>query len=233
MNGIHDLGGMHGFGPIEPAKNADAYHASWELHVVAINEIARRGYHLFNLDEFRHGIERMAPIHYLEASYHERWLASIETLLIEKGIISREELDARTEALRQHPDRPVPRRDDPAIMERLLPPNRRARGPDDEVIPRFAVGTAVITRNLHPPGHTRLPRYARGKRGVIDRLLGAQVFADDNAHGRGRAPQMVYSVRFTARELWGDSAEANQTVNIDLWESYLTEAEQKCVRSET
>jgi nitrile hydratase subunit beta len=91
-------------------------------------------------------------------------------------------------------------------------------------VSRFAVGDAVMTRNLHPPGHTRLPRYARGKRGVIQRLYGAQIFPDTNAHGLGENPQPLYAVRFEARDLWGEAAESDQTVSLDLWESYLESA---------
>ncbi len=223
MNGIHDLGGMHGFGPIEPEKHGEPFHADWEPRVHAIHTIARTGYYLFNLDEFRRAMEQLDPVQYLTSSYYERWLASIEANLIEKGLVSREELTERTEAFRQNPTRAMPRRDDPVLTARLL---ERAAPPvvdpgQPPAAPRYAVGTAVVARNVHPIHHIRLPRYVRGKRGVVDNLRGAQVFPDDNAHGRGSHFQAVYSVRFAASDLWGESAEPRQTLNIDLWESYL------------
>ena len=104
-------------------------------------------------------------------------------------------------------------------------PEASEQNPDSPLpVSSFAVGDAVVTRNLHPPGHTRLPRYARGKRGVIQRLYGAQIFPDTNAHGLGENPQPLYAVRFEARELWGEAAESDQTVSLDLWESYLERA---------
>jgi nitrile hydratase len=174
----------------------------------------------YTIDAFRHGIERMAPAHYLRAPYFERWLASMEVNLIDHGFLSDDEVDARIEYLRQHPETTVlpngdvaPGREKPAVnASPSLPASR------------FAVGDAVVTCNTHPWGHTRLPRYARGKRGMIQRLHGAQIFPDTNAHGLGENPQPLYAVRFDARELWGESAEPRQTVSIDLWESYLKPA---------
>ena len=223
MNGIHDLGGMHGFGPVEPEPNEPVFHADWEGTVYAISQVVRGTLRVFNLDEFRHGIERMAPAHYLEAGYYERWLASIETNLIEKGIVQRAELAAATERFRDDPQLQIPRRDDPALVERVLTTQLPSgvRPDADAPAPRFAVGDLVVARNLNPVGHTRLPRYVRGKRGTIDRLRGVQVFPDTNAHGLDPRPQAVYSVRFTGRELWGDVADPKQTLYIDLWESYL------------
>jgi nitrile hydratase len=221
MNGIHDLGGMHGFGPVDAEPNEPYFHHEWEKTVLALQQ-ATRLLRMFNIDEFRHGIERMEPVEYLRASYYERWLASITTNLIEKGLISDAELAARIAALAADPDTPRPQRDDPELVERLM--NRGPRPPradDGSTEYRFNPGDEVITRNFHPPGHTRLPRYVRAKRGVVDHLQGVQVFADTNAHGLGRQPQMVYSVRFRADELWGESAEPNQLLYIDLWESYL------------
>src|SRR5438270_2643587 len=119
MNGIHDLGGMHGFGPIEPEKHGEPFHADCEPRIHAINSIARNGYHLFNLDEFRRAIEQLDPARYLTSSYYERWLASVETNLIEKGVVSREELAERAEELRQDPKQQMPRRDDPQLTARL------------------------------------------------------------------------------------------------------------------
>ena len=218
MNGIHDLGGMHGFGRVEREENEPCFHEEWEGAVFAISQIVRNTHHLFNVDEFRRGIETMDPADYLAASYYERWLRSIEVNLIEKGIIAEAELDQRVEAIRSGSDDDRPRSVLVAADLRIESP---AESRDDAPLPRFAVGDPVVARNVHPTGHTRLPRYLRGKRGVVDRVRGVQIFPDTNAHGLGRHPQTVYSVRFTGGELWGESAEDRQTLFIDLWESYL------------
>jgi nitrile hydratase subunit beta len=222
VNGVHDMGGMHGFGPVEREDNEPVFHAEWEKRVVGINRSAQAR-RIYNIDEFRHGIERMAPAEYLEASYYERWLATVERNLVEKGLISPEELEAKVAELRDRPDAEPPRREDPALAERIA--TRLRRRPqfrrDGAAEPRFKVGEPVVTRNTHPTGHTRLPRYARGKRGVIAHLHGVYVFPDTNAHGQGEQPQPLYSVRFDARELWADSAEPGACVHLDLWESYL------------
>ena len=221
MNGVHDMGGMHGFGPIVREEDEPLFHAEWQAHVRAMLDLAdERRY--FTLDAFRYGIERMEPAHYLRAPYYERWLASIEHNLIEEGFLTGDELDARTELLRQHPDAiPPPAANvEPKQSSPDEPPDPSPLLPS----PRFAVGDEAITNNDHPTGHTRLPRYARGKRGVIDRDHGPQTFPDTNAHGGGKQPQTLYTVRFDARELWGESAEPRQTVSLDLWESYLEPA---------
>ena len=222
MDGVHDLGGMHGFGPVERETNEPAFHEAWEATMYAIMR-ASLGGGLYNLDEFRHGVERMDPAHYLRSGYYEHWLDGVARVLVEKGVIGQDELDARTEFFSARPDAPAAAAVQamPATpaegLKWLAPPSERpATRP-----PRFDVGDAVVTRNIHPTGHTRLPRYARGKRGVIHRQHGSHVFPDSNAHGQGEQPQALYSVRFDARELWGPSAEPNQHVFIDLWEPYL------------
>ena len=226
MDGVHDLGGMQGFGPVEREENEPAFHAAWEAAVLAMMRAGgSRG--LFNIDEFRHGIERMAPAHYLRATYYEKWLDGVTRILVEKGVVGAEELAARLAFFEQKPDAPA---------TAALPEPPSARGPSNPgwvqdairetgAAPRFAIGAPVVTRDFHPWGHTRLPRYARGKRGAIARFHGIHVFPDTNAHGRGEDPQPLYSVWFDARELWGESAEANQRVHIDLWESYLEPGE--------
>jgi nitrile hydratase beta subunit len=218
MNGVHDLGGMQGFGPIVREVNEPLFHAPWEARVCAVAELTMsRDY--FNIDAFRHGIERMEPAHYLRAPYYERWLATTELNLIEGGFLTGEELNARTELLRKHPEAKLPRS---AVATMTEAPEK---SPDSPLpISRFALGDAVVTRNVHPPGHTRLPRYARGKRGIVQRLHGAQIFPDTNAHGLGENPQPLYVIQFDAHELWGESAESSQTVWLDVWESYLEPA---------
>jgi nitrile hydratase len=222
MDGVHDLGGMQGFGPVEREPDEPVFHAPWEAAVLAMMRAGGvRG--VFNVDEFRHGIERMSPAHYLRASYYEKWLDGITRLFVEKGVVSEVELAERMAFFGERPEAPA------AAAIRGPLPERIPFNPgwvqdairETGARPRYQPGDVVTTRNFHPHGHTRLPRYARGKRGVIARYHGVHVFPDTNAHGQGEQPQPLYSVRFDGRELWGESAEANQQVHIDLWESYL------------
>ena len=220
MNGIHDLGGMHGFGPIEHEEHEPVFHHEWEGRVRAMMGILIAKGH-YNLDEFRYGIEQMAPVDYLTTSYYEKWRTSVEYNLIHKGVISADELESRVEQFRQQPDIELPRSSGHAAKAELTPPPE----PLPPLTPRFKVGDAVLPRNQHPTGHTRLPRYVRGKRGVVHLIHGPEIFPDAAAHGRDEPPQVVYNVRFEARELWGDAAEPRQSLNIDLWESYLEPAQ--------
>ena len=222
MDGVHDLGGMQGFGPVEREEDEPVFHAAWEAAVLAMQRAGgSRG--LFNIDEFRHGIERMAPAHYLRATYYEKWLDGVIRLLVEKGVVGPAELAERLAFFAQRPEAPAT---EPLTAPLPPRPPANAKWAQDVIretgaAPRFAPGDPVRTREMHPHGHTRLPRYARGKRGVIHRCHGIHVFPDTHAHDQGEQPQPLYSVRFDARELWGESAEPNQAVHIDLWESYL------------
>ena len=222
MNGIHDMGGMHGFGPIQGIDQAvePVFHDDWEGHVRALEWLLVSD-NVFNLDAFRYGIERMAPAHYLRSSYYERWLNTVEHNLILAGVITLDELDARMAELSGSDQAPPPPE---RVLPATPPPTPVISTPLPSTEPRFAVGDAVITRSVQPTGHTRLPRYARGKRGVILMVHGPEIFADTNAHGLGEHPHTVYNVRFDAQELWGESAEPKQSVSIDLWESYLEPA---------
>jgi nitrile hydratase len=222
MNGVHDLGGLHGFGRVTREAHEPVFHADWERRVFAITRAAR-AQGLYNIDESRRAIEEMPPARYLASSYYERWLASAETNLVEKGVITAEELAARVRELGARPDAPRPSPARPGLADLVLaklrgrPAFRRPGG-----TPRFAVGDRVRTRNMHPRHHTRLPRYARGRRGVIAAVHGAFVFPDTNAHGGGEQPQPLYSVRLEAAELWAEAAEPRHAcVYLDLWESYL------------
>jgi nitrile hydratase len=206
---------MHGFGPIVREEHEPLFHAAWEGHVAAINRIIR-GAGYYNIDAFRHGIELMPPAEYLRASYYERWLATVERNVDEQGLVNSDELAARVAFLREHPGADPPRVGSAPAPAPAAPPASPA-----PPAPRFAAGDTVVARNVHPVGHTRLPRYVRGKHGVIHRVYWPQTFPDANAHGLGEQPQMLYSVRFTGRELWGDSAEPGQVVYLDLWDSYL------------
>jgi nitrile hydratase beta subunit len=205
MNGVHDMGGMDGFGPMEIEKDEPVFHHEWEKRMYGLALTAARDGR--NIDEFRHAIERIPAPVYLASSYYERWLNALMTLLVEKGRITREELIGCGAD-------PVAPSQPPNTFEGKPPTVRRGHA-------RFHEGDRVIARNLNPSGHTRLPRYVRGKRGVIHRDWGSYVFADSNAHHAGERAQHVYSVEFEARELWGIDAPRKDTLRIDLWEDYL------------
>ena len=223
MDGVHDLGGMHGFGRVEREANEPVFHARWEAAVLAMQRWVR-GRGIVTLDEFRHAIERMAPADYLGSSYYARWLDALDRVLVEKGVVTAEEMDRRIEFFRARPDAPasapLTAPPPPASPPRRLDSETSVRGGTGHDA-RFKEGDPVVTRNTHPYGHTRLPRYTRGKRGVIAARRGVHVLPDANAHGFGERPEPLYTVRFEARELWGESAEPNQQVYVDLWESYL------------
>ncbi|HEY6875669.1 MAG TPA: nitrile hydratase subunit beta [Candidatus Dormibacteraeota bacterium] len=190
MNGVHDMGGMHGFGPLEIEHNEPVFHHKWEGVVRAM--MARTNGRYYNLDEFRHAIERMPAEDYLKASYYERWLHAVETLLNEKGVIT---------------------------TGNTAPTIERHKAP--AITPHFQPGDRVVTHNMHPHGHTRLPRYARGRRGTVRKVYGPFQLPDANAHGDHDRWEPCYAVEFEARELWGAEAGARDRVCIDLWESYL------------
>ncbi len=218
MNGIHDLGGMHGFGRVEVEPDEPRFHAPWEGRVVGMFiPLLIQGW--FPIDAFRHGIESLDPAFYLRASYFERWRSSIAANLVRRGVLQEGELEARTEALRAG-ETPRPAAPPPA------PPRPPEPGFVREIdaAPRFAASQAVRARNLHPAGHTRLPRYARGKPGRVERVHPAFVFPDANAHREGEQPQYLYTVCFDGRDLWGADAEPGLVVSLDLFESYLEPA---------
>ena len=222
MNGIHEMGGMHGFGPIQREANEPVFHHAWEGRVYGIS----MGVSLPVPGGFRYAIERMEPAHYLASSYYEKWLYIQTQGLIESGVLTQEELDSRVEHFRHHPNATPPQRNDPELVQRVLadlcapqPLRRKA-----DLQPAFGVGDAVKARNRHPVGHTRLPRYARGMRGIVARYHGIHDIPDTVPPGEAARPQPVYSVRFEAGELWGESAEPNCAVYLDMWESYLEPA---------
>ncbi len=222
MNGVHDVGGMDGFGRIEYEANEPVFHEPWERRVFGM-ALTGAGVPPKSLDALRHELERLDPLQYLSSSYYERWLARIENAAIEAGLLSRDEIADRIKLFTTDPEQPVPRLEDPERTRQIAHALRTGRPTLRRVRhkPRFAIGDKIITRNLNPRGHTRLPRYARGKRGVIVAHHGAHVFPDSNAHGLGENPQHLYTVRISARQLWGDTAQVKARVHLDLWESYL------------
>jgi nitrile hydratase subunit beta len=219
MNGVHDMGGMHGMGPIEPEANEPVFHTNWEARAFALT-LAMGAWRKWNIDASRHARELIPAAEYLRMSYYEKWIAGLIELSIQRGMVTREEIDSGAPA--EGSPKAVPPLTANKVAKTLAkggPANR-----DIAVAPRFQVGQRVRARNIHPAGHTRLPRYARGKLGAIDRDHGVHVFPDTNAHFLGEKPQHVYSVRFAARELWGKQAALRDAVYIDLWDDHLDPA---------
>jgi nitrile hydratase beta subunit len=219
MNGIHDMGGMHGMGPVVEEKNEPVFHHEWEGRIFAMNRAAG-AWRKWNLDASRHSKELIPPAEYLRMSYYERWVAGLVELIVQGGLTTRTEIESGVPAAGSVKAAPVLTADKAvALVAKGVPASRNV-----PVTPRFKVGQQVRGRNINPVGHTRLPRYARGKLGVVDRDHGVFVFPDTNAHFLGEKPQHVYSVRFAARELWGDQAAPHDSVYVDMWDDYLEPA---------
>ncbi len=215
MNGVHDMGGMHGMGPIGHEPNPPVFHEPWEPRAWALYQLGSR-YGRGIWKGFRYELERIPPAEYLRMPYYERWFTILVDQLLRSGFITRGELATG------HADPSVP-------VPSLPPPLPPVRGAipgasrlDLPVRAKYRAGQRVRARNMHPQGHTRLPRYVRGKLGVITRDHGVWALQDtDPAGNRIGAPQHVYTVRFTARELWGAAASARDAVFVDAWEDYL------------
>jgi nitrile hydratase len=218
VNGVHDMGGMHGMGPVVIERDEPVFHAEWEKRVFAAR-LACSFHRRWNIDLNRHAIERMPPADYLAASYYEKVLFGLETLLVERDVVSAEELASGRAGSRAQVAGVLGLDGLDALLRNRI----RARR-DEDVAPRFAVGDSVLARNGHPAGHTRLPRYVRGRRGTIARDHGVYVFPDSHATTGDPKPQHLYSVRFTARELWGNTAAARDSVCVNLWDDHLDPA---------
>lgn len=215
MNGVHDMGGMHGFGNVEPEPQEPAFHAPWERRVLAIvRAMGNTG--TFNIDMARFSRESLRPEVYLASSYYKRWQLALENLLCELGLVGEDEL-AAGRPLR--PAKPLPRILAAADYERALSHGvyeRPAAAPA-----RFKVGEGVRMKNINPATHTRLPRYVRGRRGTIEQIRGCHVFADASSLGRSDIAHWLYCVVFESRELWGEDADPTVTVSVEAWEPYL------------
>jgi nitrile hydratase len=219
MNGAQDLGGQMGFGPVVPETNEPPFHAEWERRALAITLACGAMGH-WSLDASRHARETLHPLDYLSSSYYEIWIKALEKLLLAHGFVAESELiSGRAATPPKAPNRVLRGADVAAALARGSPCQRPATQP-----PRFAVGDRVCTANEHPAGHTRVPRYARGRIGRIERVHGVHVFANSSAHGRGEDPQWLYTVAFDGRELWGRDADPQLAVSIDAWESTLDHA---------
>jgi len=219
MNSVHDMGGMHGMGLIVEEKNEPVFHEGWEGRIFAMN-LAMGAWRKWNLDASRHSRELIPPAEYLRMSYYEKWIAGLIELMVKAGLVRGDEIESGTPAVGSA--KAIPAVNPEQALARIttgLPAKRNVDLPA-----RFKIGQRVRTRNVHPLGHTRLPRYARGRFGNINRDHGVFVFPDTNAHFLGEHPQHVYSVCFAARELWGAQAAEKDSVYVDLWDEYLEPA---------
>ena len=219
MNGVHDMGGLQCMGPIHPEKDEPVFHARWESRVFALAR-SMGAWGKWNIDASRYQREQIPAAEYLRMSYYEIWLTGLIELLVAKGLVTREEVTRGHPTPGTQPATPALTSDKVAsLVSRGSPYNRST-----QAAPRFQVGQSVRARNMHPKGHTRLPRYARAKQGTVERVHGVFVFPDANALFQGETPQPLYSVKFAARELWGAEAASRDNVYIDLWEDYLEPA---------
>ena len=214
MNSVHDMSGMDGFGPIETEENELVFHDVCEGRMFGLFSVSagvlgpwHRGR---NFPWFRFSLESIPPEAYLRMSYYERWLEVLSANFLRGGLISERELETGY----RDPDQPLPS---------LLPGPTEPAPPGANDAPAFGINSTVVVRNLHPRGHTRVPRYVRGKRGVVvtDNGVWALQDTDERGQRRGHFPQHVYTVRFESQELWGNRGAVNDAIYVDLWEEYL------------
>jgi nitrile hydratase len=216
VNGVHDMGGMANLGAVAPEPDEPVFHHDWEGRVHAMTVASpTRG----NIDAGRHQRELIPGPQYLAMTYYEKWFASLTELLLKHRLVTPQEL-ANGRADPKAP-KATPRLAASAVTAAMTTPGSYVR---EATRAQFNVGDVVRARNLNPSGHTRLPRYVRGRQGMITALHGAHVFPDSHAHGRGEDPRPLYTVRFTAAELWGSDADPRDSVSLDLWEPYLERA---------
>ena len=218
MNGVHDMGGMDGFGKVEPEPNEPPFHAPWEGRVLAMQRAM--GYAgAWHIDMSRFAQERLPPQVYITASYYQRWALAMESNVVERGFAGADEL-AAGHALR--PGKPIRRKLTPDVVKEGMTRGsfyRQAQAPA-----RFKPGDRVRTRNINPTTHTRLPRYARDKLGTVEAIRGCHVYPDTAALGDHNHAEWLYTVVFTARELWGEAADPSVKVSIEAFEPYLEPA---------
>jgi nitrile hydratase len=217
-NTIHDMGGMHGFGPVEPEADEPVFHAPWEGRVHALQRVVGAA-GLWTIDGGRASLERLPPLLYLAGTYYQRWFLGLERRVVAYGLVGADELAAGHSL---HAPASLPRHFTAA--DAAKPPVRGNFERPTDTQPRFKPGDQVRTRNLNPATHTRLPRYARDKTGIVEAIRGCHVYPDSAAIGAGDDPQWLYTVVFTGRELWGEAADPMITVSIEAFEPYLVPA---------
>lgn len=216
MNGVHDMGGMQGYGPVRPESNEPVFHAPWEGRVITM-VLAIAAWGKFGADQRRYVRELIPPAEFLSMSYYQIWYTGLIANMLDAGMVTREEVERGTPAAGST-------KLTPALSAARVPTffaNGAPKKRNVAAVANFRVGQRVRARNINPPTHTRLPRYARGKSGVVTRDHGIFVFPDTNASFQGEKPQHLYSVRFAARELWGEQAKPKDSVYIDMWDDYL------------
>jgi len=217
-NTVHDMGGMHGFGPVEPEANEPPFHAEWEGRVLAMQR-AMGATGLWTIDGGRASLEALPPVEYLRSSYYRRWFLGLEQRLMTFGLVSEDEI-AAGHSLR----RGVALNRTLKLSDVQKPPTRGSFERPSRAAAMFKTGDAVRTRLLNPTTHTRLPRYSRCKAGTVEAVRGCHVYPDSAAIGAGDDPQWLYTVAFDGTELWGDAAEPGLIVSIDAFEPYLEPA---------
>lgn len=217
MNGIHDMGGMQDMGAVRPELNEPVFHAAWERRVFALDTLLSAAW---TASAERFQFESIPPIDYLRMSYYEHWLTGLMELVVTAGLVTRAEIaSGKADGRTPRPGGVLHAAEVPSMIAAGAPSSR-----DVAVAGHFCVGQRVRARNINPQGHTRLPRYARGRPGTIQSDHGVFVFSDSDAHGLGEKPQHVYSVRFAAQDLWGNQASQRDSVYIDLWDDHLEPA---------
>ncbi|MBV9557557.1 MAG: nitrile hydratase subunit beta [Pseudolabrys sp.] len=219
MNGVHDMGGMDGFGAVEPEANEPTFHHAWEGRVMAmVRAMGANG--VINIDTQRFSRESIPPEVYLASSYYKKWLLGLEQTIVERGFVAPEEIAAGHASQPAAPMKRGPFTTDD--VKRIMTRGSFAREAQTPAI--FKIGQRVRTKNINPETHTRLPRYARNKTGTIERINGCHVFPDTAAHGLGENPQWLYTVVFDSREIWGADADPTLTISIEAFEPYLEAA---------
>ncbi len=220
MNGIHDMGGMHGFGRVKREEDY-TFNADWQRRAFGLTQ-ALASIAPYTADSHRQAVERLSPADYLRRDYFEKWVMAVETLLLEAGIVSQDELNDGQKRFDVEPSMqtPVSAQQLRAAMEAGV----EGRFSNGDIQPKYSVGDRVHVLNNHPPHHNRTPRYVKDKLGTIISNEGYFHFADAVAQGRGPAPQFYYTIAFSGADLWGADAKVNQIVHVDLWESYIESA---------
>ncbi|SIS18847.1 nitrile hydratase subunit beta [Williamsia sterculiae] len=224
MNGVFDLGGTDGLGPVDPPESEPIFRAEWEKPMFTMfSACFRAGY--FGLDSFRHGIEKIDPATYLQSPYYEHWLHTIEDHAVAAGAIDPDELDRRTRYYLDNPDAPLPDHEQNQelidFVDAVVPAGAPAQRATDKQ-PRFSVGDVVRVRDDSPHGHTRRARYIRGRTGTVSAHRGSFIYPDAAGNGLGENPEHVYTVKFTSDELWGpEYADPKGSVYFDVWDPYI------------